>query len=232
MSLPTCHPLMRTTTRTGHPTSCKRTLLAKGVTSTKRNYSGDRLESYSWKLDRFKFLPMLEKAFATDPDAHWYFSTEVDTYFSWDTLYRLLNSLDANERHYVGSAAPGSNHSFFGYGGAGLIISRRLMHDMLHERTESLSTKYEQWAKDDCCGDALLAYVIREETGVRVQNGYPVLSREALAALGVGKDNWCMPLLTLHRVNPELMQELWRWERCRPYDEVRILSMSTSKHFR
>jgi len=176
-----------------------------------------------WKLDRFKFLPMIEKAFEMNPDADWYFFVEVDTYFFWDTLYRLIDRLDASERHYVGSAAPGSNHTFFGYGGAGLLMSRGLMRGLLHQRMERLSVKYEQWVRDDCCGDAILAYVVREELGVRIHNAYPTFSGEALDALGVSEGNWCAPLLTLHRVTPELMERLWRWERCRPYDEVSTL---------
>ncbi|KAK4553245.1 hypothetical protein LTR86_009775 [Recurvomyces mirabilis] len=175
-----------------------------------------------WLLDRFKFLPMIEKVYELDPHADWYFFTEADVYFVWDTLYRLISQMNASESQYIGVAAPGANHTFFAYGGGGFLLSGALMHRLLHNKTESISIKYEKMARDGCCGDATLAYVIRQETGVVIQNAYPTISGEALYGLGVGKENWCLPLLSLHRVSPDLMQQLWRWERCRPYDELPI----------
>ncbi|KAK5118358.1 hypothetical protein LTR62_002872 [Meristemomyces frigidus] len=183
-----------------------------------------------WKLDRFKFLPMVEQAFADHPDADWVLFTEADVYFFWDNLYRMLAPLDSTENFYIGSAAPGSNHTFFAYGGAGFILSKGLMHTLLAGRTEKLSMKYEDWIKRDCCGDALLAYVIREETGVLIQNAYPSMSGEFLSALGAGRGNWKVPLVSLHRVGTELMRRLWAWERCRALDEAPI-SMSTILDF-
>ena len=174
-----------------------------------------------WRLDRFKFLPMLEKAFERAPDVDWYFFVESDIYFSWASLHHFVSKLDANERHYIGSAAPGSHHTFFAYGGAGFLLSTRLMHDLLDQGGERLSARYVEWVKRDCCGDTLLAYVLREERNVRVENAYPVLSGEAPEALRIDAENWCLPVLSLHRVGTTTPGSLWRAERCRPAEKVR-----------
>lgn len=36
-----------------------------------------------WKLDRFKFLPMVDKAYQMRPHADWYVFIEADVYYFW-----------------------------------------------------------------------------------------------------------------------------------------------------
>lgn len=38
-----------------------------------------------WKLDRFKFLPMVNKAYQMRPHADWYVFIEADVYYFWGT---------------------------------------------------------------------------------------------------------------------------------------------------
>lgn len=100
-------------------------------------------------------------------------------------------------------------------------MSRKLVRDLWNDgqRRVSADPRYELWAKFDCCGDALLAYVIYEELGVRLESLYPTFSGDMVEWTSITKENWCVPLLGLHRVSPGQMGRLWRWERCRPYTE-------------
>lgn len=43
--------------------------------------------SEGWKLDRFKFLPMVDKAHQMRPHANWYVFIEADVYYFWGTFY-------------------------------------------------------------------------------------------------------------------------------------------------
>lgn len=43
-----------------------------------------------WKLDRFKFLPMVDKAYQMRPHADWYVFIEADVYYFWGTLFGYL----------------------------------------------------------------------------------------------------------------------------------------------
>lgn len=49
-----------------------------------------------WAMDKFKFLSMVERAWAMRPHKPWYFFYESDTYVVWDNLFRFLENLDAN----------------------------------------------------------------------------------------------------------------------------------------
>lgn len=41
-----------------------------------------------WKLDRFKFLPMVDKAYQMRPRADWYVFIEADVYYFWGMLFK------------------------------------------------------------------------------------------------------------------------------------------------
>ena len=171
-----------------------------------------------WRLDRFKFLPMVERAFEEAPQAKWYVFIEADIYYFWDTLFRVLSTLDPKQRYYLGSPAPGSDGRWFAYGGGGTVLSHKLVHDLLEggQRKISAMPRYRDMAVEDCCGDAVLAYAIYDELGVRLKSLYPTFSGEELPWLAIDKEKWCVPLLGMHRIGPDVMRRLWRWERCRP----------------
>jgi hypothetical protein len=193
----------------------------------KAHAEGDTVDfSAGWKLDRFKFLPMVDKAYEVNPNAKWYVFLESDVYFFWDTLFRLLEQLDPNEMHYMGAPGPASKASdrSFAYGGAGFVLSQGLVRKLLPPLPgggfEKLAHRYEEQIKNDCCGDAVLAYAILNTTETRLEALYPTFSGEDLKQFKVDRERWCVPLLSLHRVAPEQMEELWRWERTRPYNTV------------
>ena len=108
----------------------------------------------AWKLDRFKFLPMVNAAYEVRPNASWYVFLEADVYIFWDNLFRLLDQFNPQEMHYLGSAVPGSKGRWFAYGGAGIVISQALMQRLVGDGT-ILSQRYQKMTLDDCCGDAV-----------------------------------------------------------------------------
>ena len=207
----------------------------KTYTENKKAQAEGDTVNYSqagWRLDRFKFLPMVDKAYAMNPKAKWYVFLESDVYFFWDTLFRLLDQFDPAEAHYLGSTSPGSDSRWFAYGGSGIVMSQGLMKKIYTPKLESgtpsaaetkLAVRYEKMVKEDCCGDAVLAHAIQNITGVTLEALYPTFSGEELKDISITSDRWCVPLLSLHRIPPEQMESLWKWERTRPYNQVCII---------
>jgi len=181
----------------------------------------------SFKLDRFKYLPMVDKAYMTSPKAKWYVFLESDVYLFWDTLFRLLSQLDPTEPHYLGAPHKGSEGRWFAYGGAGIVMSNGLMKQLIPGRTPGstdiprenrLATRFENWVKEDARGDAVLAYAIQNVTGTRLEALDPTFTSDELRKITTQRDRWCVPLLSLHQLSPEQMEKLWKWERTRPYN--------------
>lgn len=189
----------------------------------------------SFKLDRFKYLPMVDKAYMSKPNAKWYVFLESDVYFFWDTLFRLLSQLDPTEPHYLGAPHKGSEGRWFAYGGAGIVMSNGLMKQLIPAKTPGtseiprenrLSVRFESWVKEEARGDAVLSYAIQNLTGHRLEALDPTFTSDELRRITTYRDRWCVPLLSLHQLSPEQMENLWKWERTRPYNLVSLVHVS------
>lgn len=192
---------------------------------------GDGAAARAFKLDRFKYLPMIDHAYAANPRAKWYVLLESDVYVVWDTLFRLLSQLDPAVPHYLGAPHKGSDGRWFAYAGAGIVLSQGLMRQLIPTKpltastatldipsASRLGTRFEAWVKEEQRGDAVLAYAIHNATGHRLQALYPTFASDKLKDVTTTRDRWCMPLLSLHQLKPEQMEDLWKWERTRPYN--------------
>ncbi|KAI4661497.1 uncharacterized protein J4E88_010945 [Alternaria novae-zelandiae] len=64
------------------------------VYETQKNASrqGTKLQQghEGWRIDKYKFLPEVEKAIDHNKAAEWYVFLESDTYIFWDNVFRLL----------------------------------------------------------------------------------------------------------------------------------------------
>lgn len=176
----------------------------------------DRL---GWNLDRFKFLPMVEKAYRLSPSAKWFVFLESDTYFVWDNLFRLLDKFDPWTPWYMGSPSPGRHTkddevTWFAYGGAGFVLSigalEKLFAQSFWSSKASLSEQYEELVKTDNCGDSVLGWVLHEK-GVKLTGLWPMFNAHALNGVPFGP-HWCQPVISLHKTLLPDMEGLVKWE--------------------
>lgn len=114
-----------------------------------------------WILDKYKFLPMVERAWKTKPGKAFYIFFETDTlvqtcpsiiftdfnsYIFWDNMFRFLQTFDPDEAIYMGSPSPGREQeredrdnikTFFANGGPGFVLSRGAIKALLHRRVDA-----------------------------------------------------------------------------------------------
>ncbi|KAI1488558.1 hypothetical protein F5X96DRAFT_644916 [Biscogniauxia mediterranea] len=180
-----------------------------------------------WRLDKYKFLPMIERAWTMRPDKRWYFFYETDTYVVWDTLFRFLENLDHETPLYIGSASPGrledpedpASVTWFANGGPGFVLSRAAMARLLHRETgrdgdylePSLSHRWLELLRHDPCGDSILGWALRD-VGITLSGFWPMFNPYPLRGIPFSQPYWCQPVLTMHKTEPEDMIKLWKWE--------------------
>lgn len=178
-----------------------------------------------WKLDRFKFLPMVERAKKVNPSAEWYVFLETDTYFVWDNLFRLLEQFDPSSPLYMGSPSPGrgigeGKVNWFAYGGAGFVLSRAAVDRLVAREVgkygeftgQTLSEQYMQVVTDDCCGDSVLGFALYEK-GIELSGMWPMFNAHPLDSIPFGDDHhWCQPAISMHKSKLSDMTGLGNWE--------------------
>ncbi|KAJ5579657.1 uncharacterized protein N7459_005642 [Penicillium hispanicum] len=177
-----------------------------------------------WRLDRFKFLPMVERAKTANPTADWFVFLETDTYMVWDNLFRFLAKFNPSTPMYMGSPSPGfalenEERVWFAYGGAGFVLSRGAIN-ILTERKKnrkgeflepSLSEKYMDVVATDCCGDSVLGYALHQK-GVSLTGLWPMFNAHALHSIPFDEVHWCQPVISLHKSLLSDMTGLAKWE--------------------
>ncbi|KAL4805583.1 hypothetical protein BDV18DRAFT_152826 [Aspergillus unguis] len=170
-----------------------------------------------WKLDKWKFLPMVKEAYEHKPDAKWFVFMEADTYFSWPTLMAWLSHFDASKPHYIGTETQIAD-VIFAHGGSGFMLSHPAMKlaateyaeraDELHEYTD------QHWA-----GDCVLGKVLAN-VGVNLSFSWPILQNTNIGELDeftttFYRRPWCFPAVAFHHLSPSDVKFLHEFEQAR-----------------
>lgn len=175
--------------------------------------------SQAWTLDKYKFLPMVERAYEMNPAAQWFVFIESDTYMVWDNMFRLLDQFDPSVPLYFGSPTPGKRPSFFAYGGAGFVLSTAAVQRLVTHKAgangvysqPSLSHRYKELVHQDCCGDSILGWALYE-SGVKLSGIWPMFNPHPVHGVPFNEGHWCQPVISMHKLSLEDMAGLARWE--------------------
>lgn len=169
----------------------------------------------AWKLDKYKFIPMLKKTWTMRPDRDWYVFLEGDTYIMWTNLMLWLQQFDASKPHYFGSQTYVNNEPF-AHGGSGFVLSRGTMSQVLDDDPD-IAARYEEVIQHEVYGDYVLMKALKEK-GVQMELYKPMLQGESQSSLrfGPGRYNgqryWCQPLISLHHMTPSDVNAVWQYE--------------------
>ena len=183
--------------------------------------SSGHTEIPGWKLDKWKFVPMVNRTFYEYPDMKWYIFAEGDTFVFWSTLHAYLASIDHMESHYLGSATNIGDNPAFAHGGAGFIVSRPAMR-MIADYYSTHKADIESLNQKSWAGDAVLGKVFFD-AGVPVKDIWPIVHGESTNQAssarpwspGVPKEAeqiWCYPAASLHHMSPAAVDGLWHYE--------------------
>ncbi|KAF2803461.1 uncharacterized protein BDZ99DRAFT_503103 [Mytilinidion resinicola] len=173
--------------------------------------SGDFNRKGGWRLDKYKFLPMVEYAHASNPSAEWYVFLESDTFIIWDNLFQLLDRFDPRVPLYFGSPSPGRTppglpKTWFAYGGAGFVVSAAAVKKLLDRETGAygelvkpgINAQYERDLRGECCGDSMLGWALWEH-GVTLSGLFPMFNPHPLRGIPFAERFWCQPAISMHK---------------------------------
>lgn len=170
-----------------------------------KNTNGGR-DSPGWRLDKWKFLPLAEKALLQQPDAKWYIFIESDTYMLWQTLLEWLSHFDSSKPHYLGMQMQ-IGDVVFAYGGAGFAISNPALKKVVEHRRGNLNF-YDDFTSGHWAGDCVLGKALAD-AGVNLLWSFPTLSGDQPADMdfntsfgGQDKKPWCYFATSYHHLPP------------------------------
>lgn len=172
------------------------------------------LDNPGWKLDKWKFLPMVEKALQHRPNAKWFVFIESDTYMLWGNMLEYLSRFDAGQSHYLGK------HMYIGgvlfaHGGSGFALSNPAMSRLVKHWKEH-EEDYEDYTQTQWAGDMILGKALKD-VGIDMFWSFPHLQGDSLTTIDwnvskVDKEPWCFAPLTFHHMNQNEFRLLWQFE--------------------
>jgi hypothetical protein len=177
-----------------------------------------------WKLDKFKFLPMMDKSLRQMPQAKWFVFVELDTYLVWSNLLGYLSKFDAGIPHYLGKQMF-IGDVLFAHGGSGFALSAPAIRKVVqywrvHEKELNQYT-IAQWAGDMVLGRALKDAQVPLMWAFLHFQGDPVSTLDHNITKA-NRQPWCYPEITYHHMPEDEIRSLWKfeqeWHRMRPKD--------------
>ncbi|KAF2084837.1 glycosyltransferase family 31 protein [Saccharata proteae CBS 121410] len=175
----------------------------------KKDLPKESLSKEAWDLDKWKFLPIAEKALKMRPQAKWFVFTEADTHVVWPNLLQWLAQLDPEKPYYMGSQNwIGSTE--FAHGGAGYIVSHVALERVVEEYTSKRSF-YHELTASEWAGDAILAKAFIN-AGIPVTRAWPISQGESPSSLDYTARHWCFPVVSYHHIVPTEIKTMFEYE--------------------
>ncbi|KAI1109441.1 glycosyltransferase family 31 protein [Nemania sp. NC0429] len=172
------------------------------------------LENPGWKLDKWKFLPMVTRALEHRPDAQWFVFIEPDTYMIWQNMLKYLSQYDASKPYYLGKFMY-IGKVLFGHGGSGFVISNPAMK-MVSKHFAENQDWFNEYTAKEWAGDMILGRAMAD-IGIKLVSASPHVQIDSLNTVDwvSGKNDkppWCYGPVTFHHMTGPDIRSLWEFE--------------------
>lgn len=178
-----------------------------------------------WKLDKYKFLPLINHAGHSQPDAKWYIYMEDDAFIFLPNLLHHLATFDWKDAWYIGSLAV-KHGEIFAHGGAGFALSRGAWEKTFGTHPDIIE-KYENFTEAHGCGDHILGHVLKDygvtfgETHEAEQFTFG-FNPESYWNMWYGQANWCKPIFSMHHMHLKDISRSYNMEKAWNFAKVCI----------
>jgi hypothetical protein len=179
-----------------------------------------------WKLDKYKFLPIVQHAGLNKPDAKWYIFMEDDSYIFLPNLLRHLERFDYKDSWYLGSLA-WIHGDYFAHGGSGFALSRGAWEQSFG-KDPKIVDKFQAFTEEHGCGDHILGHVLKEY-GVQFGETYDEarfrygFNPESHWSTWFEQANWCSPVYSWHHTHGKDVARFYNLEQSWDFEQVRYL---------
>lgn len=159
----------------------------------------------AWNLDKWKFIPMMDKALQARPSAKWFYFIETDTAVVWDNLFAYVSRFQPDKSWYIGGQSWLGDVEF-AHGGTGFVMSSQAVR-LVAEKWTKEQTELEKLVTEHYAGDMILAKVLKT-MDIGLTKSWPIFQGETPDTLDYSAHHWCYPVASYHHVNNKWIQAI------------------------
>lgn len=172
-------------------------------------------DNAGWRLDKWKFLPMMVEILRLRPHQKFYVFLETDSYVVWSNLLKWLENVDPAKPMYAGSEVQ-IGPDVFAHGGSVFVMTNAAVRKgaAIYEEDQQ---GWNAWTGGHWAGDCVLGKALHD-AGVDLtwawpmfQGGQPV-KMDFTESKGRDKLLWCAPALSYHHFSPLELKAFWDYE--------------------
>lgn len=186
--------------------------------SGKASFEGSKSgknDNAGWRLDKWKFLPMMVETLRLRPDKKFYIFVESDSYVVWSNLLQWLKKMDSSKAIYAGSEVQ-IGPDIFAHGGSVFMMTNAAVRKGA-EIYEQDPDRWNSWTARHWAGDCVLGKALHDN-GVELTWAWPMFQGGQPEKMdfsenkGWSKSLWCTPALSYHHFSPLEMKRIWDFE--------------------
>lgn len=191
--------------------------LSDAELSGKASFEGSKMgkgDNPGWKVDKWKFLPMMNETLKLRPDKKWYLFVEPDSYPVYSNMLQWLERLDSSKPQYYGSEVQ-IGPDIFAHGGSTFIMSRPAVEHAANIYAERRQ-EWDEFTGRHWAGDCVLGKALRE-AGTPLQFSWPMFQGGHPEKMDFTEKKgntklWCAPALSYHHFSPVELPRTWEFE--------------------
>ncbi|EOD50917.1 putative fringe-like protein [Neofusicoccum parvum UCRNP2] len=172
-------------------------------------------ENPTRRLDKWKMVPLVDKALRAAPEARWFVFVEPDTYVLWRNLAEWLERFDPGVPWYLGEPEQ-MGADVFAHGGAGVVLSAPAMRRVSQFRKEN-QERVDELTRSHGSGDCVLGKIL-VELDVPLTWSWPNLQSGRPSDLDWSAESeefgrlWCHRAVSYHGLSVEEIEYLYAAE--------------------
>ena len=175
---------------------------------------GGKAGNPGWRLDKWKFLPMLNETLKLRPDKKWYVFVESDSYPVYSNILQFVERLDPSRPLYLGSEVE-IGGDIFAHGGSVFVMSKPAIEIGAKYYAEQ-EQELNKWTAGHWAGDCVLGKMLND-AGVPLSWMYPMFQGGHPEKMDFTEQKferklWCSPALSYHHFSPGELEGMWQFE--------------------
>ncbi|KAF2029647.1 hypothetical protein EK21DRAFT_67230 [Setomelanomma holmii] len=172
------------------------------------------------KLNKYKILQAMSRAWEYRPDRSWYAFVSDDTFVDRVNTLDWLAQYHPKTKWFFGNPPVSGVPDSFAAGSSSFILSAGTMKELFKER-KNVIKNWENQIIDHTSAFHLVFSVLQAELNLSLSGAWPGISGSEPSSVPFSPAVWCERVMMMHHVTPDIWSDLYLLQKNHTEDHIR-----------